>query len=134
MKHTNTAAMAATKRAHVMALSGLITAWLALSVLSGCDSPAPSHAETKSAPEIPMLVHQADGHELMVIANPQAEEGSIGTVRQAPLPGVLEATGQVTFDDRLVSTIISRVTGRIEEVRTSRWDIGSARRAGDVAV
>ncbi len=39
-----------------------------------------------------------------------------------PLPGVLEAVGQVTFDDRLVSTIISRVTGRIEELRTSQWD------------
>ena len=30
--------------------------------------------------------------------------------------------GQVTFDDRLVSTIISRVTGRIEELRASQWD------------
>jgi membrane fusion protein, copper/silver efflux system len=30
--------------------------------------------------------------------------------------------GQVTFDDRLVSTIISRVTGRTEELRTSQWD------------
>jgi len=39
-----------------------------------------------------------------------------------PLPGVLEAVGQVTFDDRLVSTIISRVTGRIEELRASQWD------------
>ena len=42
--------------------------------------------------------------------------------RGVPLPGVLEAMGQVTFDDRLVSTIISRVTGRIEELRTSQWD------------
>jgi Cu(I)/Ag(I) efflux system membrane fusion protein len=31
--------------------------------------------------------------------------------------------GQVTFDDRLVSTIISRVTGRIEELRKSQWDM-----------
>ena len=28
----------------------------------------------------------------------------------------------MTFDDRLVSTIISRVTGRIEEIRTSQWE------------
>src|SRR5208337_3467933 len=97
--------------------------WLALSVLSGCDSPASSPAATGSPPsELPTLVHQADGRELMVIANPQAQEGSIGIVKEVPLPGVLEAVGQVTFDDRLVSTIISRVTGRIEELRTSQWD------------
>ena len=59
----------------------------------------------------------------MEIANAQAEEGAIGTVRQAPLPGVLEATGQVTFDDKLVSTIISRLTGRIEEMRISQWEM-----------
>ncbi|MFZ0887664.1 MAG: efflux RND transporter periplasmic adaptor subunit [Candidatus Binataceae bacterium] len=58
----------------------------------------------------------------MVINISQGGEGSIGIVKQAPLPGVLEAVGQVTFDDRLVSTIISRVTGRIEELRTSQWD------------
>ena len=52
----------------------------------------------------------------------QAQEGPIGTIKEIPLPGVLEAVGQVTFDDRLVSTIISRVTGRIEELRTSQWD------------
>jgi Cu(I)/Ag(I) efflux system membrane fusion protein len=38
------------------------------------------------------------------------------------MPGVLEATGQVTFDDRLVSTIISRVSGRLENIRISQWD------------
>ncbi len=122
MKHTTTAAMAATDRVHVTTLLGLITALLALSVLSGCGSPAPGDAEIKSAPEIATLVHQADGVELMVIANPQAEEGSIGTVREAQLPGVLEATGRVTFDDRLVSTISSRISGRIEKVRASQWD------------
>ena len=59
----------------------------------------------------------------MVIANAHAEEGPIDTVRQAPLPAVLEATGQVTFDDKLVSTISSRLTGRIEEMRTSQWEM-----------
>ena len=43
-------------------------------------------------------------------------------MKEVPLPGVLEAMGQVTFDDRLVSTIISRVTGRIEELRKAQWD------------
>jgi Cu(I)/Ag(I) efflux system membrane fusion protein len=116
-------AMAATKRAQISAL-GLVTAWLVLSVLSGCDSSAPSHVEATSAPsEIPTLVRQADGTELLVIANPQAQEGSIGTIKEVPLPGALEAVGQVTFDDRLVSTISSRITGRIEEMRTSQWDM-----------
>jgi membrane fusion protein, copper/silver efflux system len=116
--------MSATRRAHLKALSGLITAWLALSVLSSCDSPAQSQAVTKSVPsETATLVHQADGPELMVIANAQTEEGPIDTVRQAQLPGVLEATGQVTFDDKLVSTIISRLTGRIEEMQSSQWEM-----------
>ncbi len=116
--------MSATRTAHLKVLSGLITAWLALSVLSGCDSTSPSQAETQpEASEIATLVHQADGAELMVIANPQSEEGSIGTLREAPLPGVLEATGQVTFDDKMVSTIISRLTGRIEEMRSSQWEM-----------
>ncbi len=43
-------------------------------------------------------------------------------VKQIELPGVLETTGQVTFDDRRVATIVSRVQGRIEEVRVSLWD------------
>ena len=34
----------------------------------------------------------------------------------------METTGQITFDDRRVANIISRVTGRIEEVRVSQWD------------
>jgi Cu(I)/Ag(I) efflux system membrane fusion protein len=47
---------------------------------------------------------------------------SFATVKEIPLPAVLEANGQVTFDDRRVATIISRVTGRIDELRTSQWD------------
>jgi Cu(I)/Ag(I) efflux system membrane fusion protein len=47
---------------------------------------------------------------------------TFATVKELPLPAVLEANGQVTFDDRRVATIISRVTGRIDELRTSQWD------------
>ena len=47
---------------------------------------------------------------------------SFATVKEIPLPAVLEAKGQVTFDDRRVATIVSRVTGRIDELRTSQWD------------
>jgi Cu(I)/Ag(I) efflux system membrane fusion protein len=38
------------------------------------------------------------------------------------LPGVLETSGEITYDDRSVSTIISRVQGRIEQTRVSLWD------------
>ena len=42
--------------------------------------------------------------------------------RSVELPGTLETSGQITFDDRKVASIISRVAGRIEEVRVSQWD------------
>ena len=47
---------------------------------------------------------------------------SVGSVQVVPLPGILEAVGQVNFDDRLLSTIISRVTGRLEDIKVSQWD------------
>jgi membrane fusion protein, copper/silver efflux system len=124
MKQTITAAISASRRPHLNAPAGWISLWLALSVVSGCERTAPSQVQTQSEPsEIATLVHQADGPELMAIANAQAAEGPIGTVRAAPLPGVLDATGLVSFDDKLVSTIISRLTGRIEEMRTSQWEM-----------
>src|SRR5579872_4968179 len=43
-------------------------------------------------------------------------------VNQVTLPGVLETTGQVSFDDQRVATITSRVQGRIEDIRVSLWD------------
>jgi Cu(I)/Ag(I) efflux system membrane fusion protein len=44
------------------------------------------------------------------------------TVQEISLPAVLEANGQVTFDDRRQATIISRVAGRIDELKKSQWD------------
>jgi RND family efflux transporter MFP subunit len=38
------------------------------------------------------------------------------------LPGILETTGQVNFVDDRVSTISSRVQGRIENMRVATWD------------
>jgi len=122
MKHTTSTAMS--RRARVNALSGLMAACLALSALSACDKPASSQAEaTSPSSETATLIHQDNGTELMVVSNAEAEEGPIGSVREVPLPGVLEATGQVWFDDKLVSTIISRLTGRIEEMLSSQWQM-----------
>ncbi len=109
-------------RVYVTTLAGLVIASMALGALSGCDSSASPAANGSPPSELPRLVHRADGRELMVLTLSQTPEGSIGTVKELPLPGILEAMGQVTFDDRLVSTIISRVTGRIEELRASQWD------------
>jgi Cu(I)/Ag(I) efflux system membrane fusion protein len=47
---------------------------------------------------------------------------TFANVKETPLPVVLEANGQVTFDDRRVATIISRVAGRFEDIRVSQWD------------
>ncbi len=47
---------------------------------------------------------------------------TITTVKEVELPGILETSGQVTFDDRRVATIVSRVNGRIEATRVSQWD------------
>jgi membrane fusion protein, copper/silver efflux system len=114
--------LVAISRQCLTALMALIVVALVLGALSGCGSPDSSAAGTDApSPESPKLIHQNDGRELMVLQS-RAEEGSIATVKEVPLPGVLEAMGQVTFDDRLVSTIISRVTGRIEELRKSQWD------------
>jgi Cu(I)/Ag(I) efflux system membrane fusion protein len=57
----------------------------------------------------------------------QLEPANLGsvvwtTVRSVELPGILETSGQIAFDDRKVASIISRVTGRIEDVRVSQWD------------
>lgn len=47
---------------------------------------------------------------------------TLTTIRPVQLPGILETNGQIAFDDRKVATIISRVAGRIEDVRVSQWD------------
>jgi membrane fusion protein, copper/silver efflux system len=104
----------------------LLAPSLLLSLFSGCDSSAVSRAATdapSSAPSsnMPLLISQG-GQELMVVDLSRIEGLSIGSVEVVPLPGILEAVGQVNFDDRLVSTIISRVTGRLEDIRVSQWD------------
>jgi membrane fusion protein, copper/silver efflux system len=115
-------AIAAIISARFRTLPVLFIAAFTLIAPIGCDRPPPTQGDAKSAqPESVHLVRQADGSELMVVANPLAEEGLIGSARQVPLPNILEASGLVTFDDKLVSTISSRLTGRVEEVRTSQW-------------
>jgi membrane fusion protein, copper/silver efflux system len=96
---------------------------LLLSLLVGCDSSTVSRAAAEApSSNIPQLVNQGGHREWMVINLSQIEGLSVGSVQVIALPGILEAVGQVNFDDRLVSTIISRVIGRLEDIRVSQWD------------
>ena len=87
----------------------------------GCDSSEhASEASQQSVINVPTLVRQDQGPELL-----QLRHGTLpnmASVQTVALPGLVETTGQITFDDRRVANIISRVTGRIEEVRVSQWD------------
>jgi Cu(I)/Ag(I) efflux system membrane fusion protein len=95
----------------------------ALLLAGGCESSSPSRAavETPSAP-VPQLVHQGNGPDLLRLDPTHLAGASLAEVRRVELPSVLEANGQVTFDDRRVASIVSRVAGRIEQVRVSQWD------------
>lgn len=95
---------------------------MALRLLFGCNNPVSRAATETSSSAVPQLVRQPDGQEWMVIDLSQIAGLSIGKAQEIPLPGILEAVGQVTFDDRLVSTMISRVSGRLEDIRVSQWD------------
>jgi Cu(I)/Ag(I) efflux system membrane fusion protein len=106
----------------VLRTFSLLASALLLSLLFGCDSPVSRAATETSSPALPQLIRQPGGQEWMVIDLSQIAGLSISRVQEVPLPEVLEAVGQVTFDDRLVSTMISRVSGRLEDIRVSQWD------------
>ena len=95
----------------------------ALIALSGCGG-SPGAAESGTQPELqlPKLIHQDGQPERMQLAPGYLPGTTLTTIRPVQLPGTLETTGQITFDDRKVATIISRVAGRIEDVRVSQWD------------
>jgi Cu(I)/Ag(I) efflux system membrane fusion protein len=88
---------------------------------AGCDRPPPA-SSSDSPPPVVRLIHQGPGPELLQIPRAGVPGMTEATVQEVDLPGVLATTGQITFDDRRVANIISRVTGRIEEVRVSQWD------------
>jgi len=117
---SDTPDMRMTTRLRISRLGLLASAFLLM--LVGCDCPKASRAATETPPSgVPQLFRQGGG-EWMVVDLSQIEGLSVGSVEVVPMPGVLEAVGQVNFDDRLVSTIISRVTGRLEDIRVSQWD------------
>ena len=105
--------------------NGAVAALLAAILVAGCQGQTASRAATPEAtPWMPQLIHQqgSGGEELLSIGQNKVPGMVIREVETRELPGVLETSGQITYDDRRVSTIVSRVQGRIEQNRVSLWD------------
>ncbi len=103
-----------------------LTSALAMSLylavcIAGCQGESASHAAPEPAPAPPQLV-QEGGHEYLLLKQGEVPGMTYIEVKDVALPTVLETTGQITFDDKKVSSIVSRVQGRIEDVRVSLWD------------
>ncbi|HUO06054.1 MAG TPA: efflux RND transporter periplasmic adaptor subunit [Candidatus Binataceae bacterium] len=102
--------------------SAVMVVLIAAIFFGGCRSePASDAAAPEPTPWVPILVKQG-GLELLEMKPDAVLGAKIVSVENAELPGVLETSGQITFDDRRVSTIVSRVQGRIEQTRLSLWD------------
>jgi len=94
-------------------------------VLLGITVAACSHDPSASEPaeaEPPRLTRDGDGHELLELPEGKTAGFTFSTVKRVDLPRTLETTGQVTLDDRRTATIISRVSGRVEDTYVSQWD------------
>ena len=90
--------------------------------VSSCDQSHRANATPPQPNTIAMLEHQGQGPELLQLQPGALPDMTLFTVRAVQLPRTLETTGQIAFDDRRVANIISRVAGRIEDVRVSQWD------------
>lgn len=90
--------------------------------LGGCHSDsAGTEAAVPEATPVVRLVRQ-QGVELLQFNASDVPGLSMVQVQNIEMPGILETSGQITYDDRSVSTIVSRVQGRIEQTRVSLWD------------
>jgi membrane fusion protein, copper/silver efflux system len=96
---------------------------LAVTLFGGCGN-APSSGDVEQGPPpFARLVHQpGGGPELLQLQHNRLPDMTLTAVQEITLPGILETTGQISFDDRSVANIISRVSGRIERVYVSQWD------------
>jgi len=98
-------------------------ALLAAFAASGCQS-APHAASadvTIVTQNSPQLV-QKNGQEYLSLKASDVPGMTYAQMQEIALPGILETTGQVNFVDDRVSTISSRVQGRIENMRVATWD------------
>jgi membrane fusion protein, copper/silver efflux system len=110
------------KRISIPRLLGALLVVAIASAMIGCGGSPRVTANDQPGLELPKFIHQGPGPELMELAPADLAGMTLTTVQPVDLPGTLETSGQVTFDDRRVATIVSRVAGRIEQVRVSQWD------------
>src|ERR1700733_6539827 len=100
----------------------LATALLMALGVSGCRGEPHANADTTVVTQnFPQLSHLG-GQEVLSLKPSDVPGMTYAEVQQVSLPGVLETTGQVNFVDDRVSTISSRVQGRIENMRVATWD------------
>ena len=90
--------------------------------VGGChsDSAGSAAAVPEATPAVRLVRQQ--GLEMLQFNSADVPGLVMEQVHNAELPGLLETSGQITYDDRKVSTIVSRVQGRIEQTRVSLWD------------
>ncbi|MGA7620236.1 efflux RND transporter periplasmic adaptor subunit [Candidatus Binatus sp.] len=107
---------------NTIALAALAAAIGAAISAGGCrgDSAGRAAAVPEATPAVRLVRQQ--GVELIQFNAGDVPGLVMEEVRNVELPGLLETSGQITYDDRSVSTIVSRVQGRIEQTRVSLWD------------
>ena len=94
----------------------LFLAALTAGTLSSCgqSSAAEKPAEARSS--------AAPASDEVVLPNGSIPGLEWKLVEMVEVPGALETAGLVNYDPRRVATIVSRVQGRIEDVKVSLWD------------
>lgn len=102
-------------------LAGSVFLLVTALALVGCEQDRSAHTAEPTPDPIPHLTRQSDGSESMRL--PASMPGlTLANVRQEQLSGVIETSGKISFDDRRVAKIISRVAGRVEAVSVLQWD------------
>ena len=102
-------------------IAGIASAAVFILMLAGCHTEETQVAAPVATPAGPQLV-QEGGHEYLLLKQSDVPGMTFVEVKDESIQGGLETTGQFTFDDKSVSTIVSRVQGRIEDIRASLWD------------
>lgn len=106
---------------NLIALTAMAAAIGAAFPIAGCHSDAPGRAAVPEATPLARLVRQ-QGKDVIQFNAGDVPGLTIVQAQNIEMPGVLETSGQISYDDRRVSTIVSRVQGRIEQTRVSQWD------------
>lgn len=120
-----TKTFASTFAMHPMVRMGVVATLFGslIGAVAGCDTHAVSRAaEPPPSSDGPTPIRQTDEIELTRLNKAELSQSTLVTVRETALPGILDSVGQVTFDDRLLSSIISRLTARLEDIRVSPWN------------